>query len=291
MRKRILIFWLILPFFLSPFFLLSIPEEKKVEFAKTEELRREIRLLNLLNGLELNTEQMEMILEGAEECRKARQEFETTLHYRKEEMESALGEIKTYLEDDQELPPSLIQRFHRLETEHKEARMNMKNRIKDKALEVKDSFSEHQRYQFKEFIPCIIPPKGELRIGQAQDYKGLTGKMERLRHLPYRFYQRKKDEIVARTLRGMKLHAPRSVDLDEKQLKSHIESVLDRVRSLKEAEFEIQKDKLAEELISPIKPEALLKKLNLDRKIEAFLLSPDIIPLLEEKLKQSVTGK
>jgi hypothetical protein len=290
MRKKNLIFLLVFWLF-SPFFLLSTPEEKKTGFTKSDGLKREIRLLNLLNGLELNTEQMEMILVRAEECRKVRQEFETMLYHRKAEMESVLGEIKTYLEDNQELPPSLAQRFHRLETEHKEARMNMENKIKERALEVKEALNEHQLYQFKEFIPCIIPPKGELRIGQAQDYKGLTRKMERIRELPYRFYERKRDEIVERTLRGMKLHAPRGQEIDEKQLKNHISSVLDKIRSLKEAEFEIQKDKLAEELISPIKPQALAKNLSINRKVEAFLLSPEIIPIIQEKLKQSVTGK
>jgi len=290
MRKGILFLWLVLFLFLSPFFLLSAPEQGETKFEKSEGLRREIRLINLLNGLELNSEQTDMILRRAEESRKVRQEFETTLLFQKGEMERVLEEIKKYLQDNREIPSSTIQRFHRLETEIKEARFKMEKRMKEMSQDVKKALSEHQVYQLQEFIPCIISPKGELRIGQVQDYKGLTKRMERIRQLPYRVYEKIEDEIVARTLKGMQLHVPRRAELDEKEMERHIRSVFEKVRSLKEAEFEIQKDKLAEELISPLRPQAFLGNFNLNRKIEAFLLTPEIIPILERRIRQPGTG-
>jgi predicted metal-dependent RNase len=109
--------------------------------------------------------------------------------------------------------------------------------------------------------------------------------MGRIRELPYRFYERRKDEIVARTLERMKLHTSPRVEINEKEMKKHIHSIFEKARSLKDVEFEIQKDELAEELISPLKPQALSENSHLTRKIEAFLLSPEIIPLLEERLE------
>jgi hypothetical protein len=78
MRKSIAIFGLFIIFFLIPFFLLSRPKEKK--FDKSEGLKREIRLINLLKGLELSSEKMEMILTRARETEKLRLEFESALH-------------------------------------------------------------------------------------------------------------------------------------------------------------------------------------------------------------------
>jgi hypothetical protein len=83
----------------------------------------------------------------------------------------------------------------------------------------------------------------------------------------------------------MKLHAPPKVEINEEEMKKHIGSVLEKARSLKDVEFDLQKDKLATELVSPLKPQALSNSSPLSRKIEAFLLSSEIIPLIEERLE------
>lgn len=282
MRKRIFIHGFTL-FFLVPFFLLSQPKEEK--FDKSEGLRREIRLVNLINGLDLNPKQIEMILTRAREAETLRQEFEAKLRLRQEEMKGVLEEIKSYRKDNQEVPSATVQRFHGFQTELKEARFTLVEKRREQAKEIERALEEHQLYQLQEFVPCIIPPKGELRIGQAQGHQGLTRGMERIRELPYRFYERRKDEIVVRTLERMKLHASPRVEINEKEMKKHIRSIFEKARSLKDVEFEIQKDKLAEELISPLKPQGLSENSHLTRKIEAFLLSPEIIPLLEERLE------
>jgi hypothetical protein len=282
MKKRIFRTCLVF-LFLFPFFLQSQPKDKK--FSKSERLQREIRLVNLINGLELNSVQMEMILTRAREVKKLRQEFEAKLQLRQAEMERVLEEIKSYREHNQEVPSATAQSFHRLQKEFKESRLNLTEKTGEYAKEIEEMLEEHQVYQLREFIPCIIPPKGELRIGQAQDYKGLTRGIERIRELPYRFYERKKDEIINRTLKRMKLHAPPKVEINEEEMKKHIGSVLEKARSLKDVEFDLQKDKLATELVSPLKPQALSNSSPLSRKIEAFLLSSEIIPLIEERLE------
>jgi hypothetical protein len=281
--KKIIFSYCLVFLFLAPFVLQSQPKDKK--FNKSEGLRREIRLVNLINGLELDSEQMEIILTRAQEVEKLRQEFEARLRLGQAEMERVLEEIKSYRKHNQEVPSATAQSFHRLQTEFKESRFNLMEKTREYAKEIEETLEEHQVYQLQEFIPCIIPPKGELRIGQAQDHKGLTRGMERIRELPYRFYERKKDEIIARTLERMKLHAPLKVEINEKEMKKHIGSVFEKARSLKGVEFDLQKDNLAAELISPLKPQVLSSSSSLSRKIEAFLLSPEIIPLIKERLE------
>jgi hypothetical protein len=59
----------------------------------------------------------------------------------------------------------------------------------------------------------------------------------------------------------------------------------DRTRRMNDVEFEIQKQDLAEEFMSILKPQKHSGKVL--EKIEKFLLSPEIIPILRERLETS----
>jgi len=272
----------IMVFFLTSSLLWGLPEFSKEKPEKTEEMRREIRLLNLINGLDLTPKQMGIILENALEYQGMRARFEKDLLNGQEEMEAALEEIRRYLRENKEIPPQAVQQYRRLDREFREDRLKIQEEMKDLAKEIEESLELHQLYQLQEFVPCIIPPKGEKRIGQAKDYRGMTKSLERIRRIPSRIFQQRRDEIVWRTLGGLKLHAPFFSDLDEEEMKSHIELIYDEARNLEDAEFEMQKERLAEDLISPFKPE--IPSNNLIRKISGFLLSAEVIPLLEARV-------
>lgn len=272
----------IMVFLFATSLLWGLPGFSEEKLEKTEEMRREIRLLNLINGLDLTPKQMEIVLENAEENQRIRLQFEKALLNRQEEMEAVFEEIRHYLRENKEIPTQAVQKYHRLDREIREARLEIQGEMKGLAEEIEESLEPHQLYQLQEFVPCIIPPKGEKRIGQARDYKGLTRSLERIRRVPSRIYQQRRGEIVRRTLEGLKLHAPFFSDLDEEEMKRHIESIYDEVRNLEDADFEIQKERLAENLISPFKPE--IPSNNLMRKIAGFLLSPEVIPILEARI-------
>lgn len=282
-KEKIMISWLVMVFFLNAGLLRGLPKFPAEELEKAEELQREIRLLNLVNGLNLTQEQMEMILRSAEENKKLREGFITTVLHRQEKMEEPLKKIKSYLSERKEIPPHVAQIYHRLNKEMKKARLEMQERVRDLAKHVEEGLESHQLFQLQKFIPCIIPPKGEARIGQADNYKGRIRSLERIRRIPSRLYQTRKEEILTRTLEAMKIHVPLWVDIDEQEMKNHIQAVYDETRRLDDAEFEIQKQRLAEDIISPLKPD--IPSHNLARKIEGFLLSPEIIPILEERIE------
>ena len=246
-----------------------------------EQIRHEIVVLNLVNGLDLTTDQMEMILSYAEKSDELRRRFQSVLFRNQSQMEKVLSEIKTYLRKNEEIPPLTKQEYHRLANEIKKARLEMDEGMKRLAQDVRQVLKAHQIYQLQQFKPCIIPPKGDLRIGQVDNHQGLTRQIERIRRLPPRIYERRKAWIVSRTLKGMKLHLPRGIEIDEEAIKDRIEKIFDEARSLEETEFEVQKEELAKRLLAPLKrPE---DKNSLLRKIEVFLLSAEAIPLLEER--------
>ena len=281
-RQKGIFFWLAVAVFLNASLSTGLSQFQPEKVDKAEELRREIQVLNLVNGLDLTQEQMEMIMKNAKECLKLREQFKSILLARNDEMGRMLAEIRGYLYQKKEIPPALAQNYRRLDGEIKRARLEMGEKINALAKNIEESLASHQLYQLQKFIPCIIPPKGEERIGQAADYKGLAQNLERIREIPDYLYQRKKEEIFARALENMKLHTPPGVKIEEKEMKKLLEAVFDEVRSLEDVEFEIQKERLAERLASPLKPQALLD--DPSRKIAAFLLSPEIIPVLEKRM-------
>jgi len=271
--------------FLTANLLWGLPEFSKEKLEKSEELRKEIRLLNLINGLDLTQEQMEVVLASAKESQRLKDQFENVILSRQEEMAAALEEIRSHLRKNKEIPPLTVQKYRCLDREIREARLKIQEGMKDLAKEIEECLEPHQLYQLQEFVPCIIPPEGEKRIGQARNYKGLTRNLERIRRIPSRLYHQKKEEIVWRTLEGLKLHAPLFTDMDDEEMKRHVCSIYDEVRGLEGAEFEIQKERLAEDLISPFKPQ--VPSSSLVRKIAGFLLSAEVITVLEGRV---VTG-
>jgi hypothetical protein len=270
--------------------ILGLPESSQEKLGQTEDLRKEIRLLNLINGLDLTQEQMEIVLANARENKKLRDQFEKALLSKQEEIEVALDEVRSYLRENKEIPPQTVRNYRRLDREVREARLKIQEGMKDLTKEIEESLEPHQLYQLQEFVPCIIPPKGEKRIGQAKDHKGLTRNLERIRRAPSRLYLQNKKEIVGKTLEGLKLHAPLFADINDEEMERRIESIYDDARNLEDAEFEIQKEQLAEDLISPFKPQAPSNSLM--RKIAGFLLSAEVIPVLERRIeKGNPTGR
>lgn len=99
-------------------------------------------------------------------------------------------------------------------------------------------------------------------------------------------YRVSKDEVVKRTLQGFKEKTGRALSEEATaEISSQLSAFYDEVRSLSEADFEIQKESLAEEFSELLKPKA--PPLSLTQKIEAFLLRPEIIPFLESKMRKA----
>jgi len=245
------------------------------------QMRTEISLLNLLNGLELTAAQTKLVLAKAEEAKKLEERWRAEAGRRQAEMESVLTEIKTTLAHKTELPEELALRFRKLDDEIRAVRADIEKNKTELAEEVKASLASQQVYQLERFIPCIIPPKGQLRAGQAVDPSGLAKRLERLRSLPDRAYQFRREEICRGIMAAFQRRFPQAVS-DEKALLQAMGRMLDRCRSLGAAEFELQKNQLADELVSLFKPE--LKFGDITKKIETFLLSEEAIPILRERL-------
>ena len=170
-KGKVSVLWMVLAVFLTAGLLWGLPELSREKLGKTEELRREIRVLNLMNGLDFTQEQMEIILMSAKEYQELMARFEHVLLNSQDEMEVVLEEIRSYLRENEEIPSQTVQKYHRLDRENREERLKIQEKMKGLARKVEECLEPHQLYQLREFVPCIIPPKGEKRIGQAKDFR------------------------------------------------------------------------------------------------------------------------
>jgi hypothetical protein len=242
-------------------------------------------VLNLVNGLELSLKQMQIVRDNARETQRLLQESRLYYTSRKPELDRALEEIKRFRLENKDVPPELAQRFHSLETELKKERARFQEALQSLALDTKKCLEEHQLHALDSYIPCVIPPKGESRIGQAVDVKGISNRLARLRSLPDRVYERRKRQLVERTLEEIKLRSGPVFDEDRAdEVEEGLENFYDRLRRLSDVDFEIQKESLAREFAALLKPQA--RPLNLTRKVEAFLLAPEIIPILDAAIQK-----
>jgi len=261
-------------------------QEKAFAQDETEVLRREIRVLNLVNGLELSLEQMQIVRGRAQETQRLLHESRLYYDSRRPELDQVLEEIKRYRLENKDVPQELAQRFHSLDTELKKERARLQKALQSLARDTEKCLEQHQLHAFDSYIPCIIPPKGESRIGQAVDVKGISERLARLRNVPDRVYEMRKAQIVGNTLEQMKLRAGPLFDEERTdEVAEGLGDFYDRLRGLSDVDFEIQKESLAREFATLLKPQS--RPLNLTQKIEAFLLAPEIVPILDARIEKA----
>ena len=248
---------------------------------ETASLYREVQLLNLINGLELTPDQMRFIVEKAQEAQEKREELQADAGAG--EMTGVLEQFKATLMAGENVPPDLVQRFHALKGRFHTAEDDYEAELTRIAGEVEAVLEEHQLYALEQYVPCVIPPEGELRVGQAQGTGGGEAVLEHLRAMPAERFERHSQEIARRVLERIRerLHGAVLI-LDEEAELERIAGLIEEARALSDVEFELQKEALVEELLAPY--EAARPQRDFTAMIARHLLDPAIIPLLEEKL-------
>ncbi len=243
-------------------------------------LHREVQLLNLINGLELTPEQMRFILERAQQAQEKRETLRDQADV--EAMNATLGEIRDMLMAGQAISLELEECFFAAKADNARLIEAYREEVARLADEVEDVLEGHQLYALEHYVPCVIPPPDELRIGQAQGAGG-EAILERLRAIPGDQFEHRKEDIARRVMKRLeaRFHGQVLV-LDEEGELDRILDLLERVYSLSEVDFELQREDLVEELLAPY--QAARPPVEPTAVIARHLLDPAIIPLLEEKL-------
>ncbi|HID94025.1 MAG TPA: hypothetical protein EYP60_08005 [bacterium (Candidatus Stahlbacteria)] len=256
------------------------------------EVHKEIQLLNLINGLDLDREQMEVIIQRAEAAKKIRDEFLSKIKENSQEIAQTfqtLRELRDDLMQDKNISQNLRRRVHEANVRVKQLKERYDERITELALEVKGILHEHQLYALEQYVPCLIPPEKGSRVGQAENLEGAERQLIRIRNLPYPVFERRKEEIAQVTINHIRRHLPKGYIIDEEAEKERILSIFEEARSLSDVDFALRKTELIQRLKS--KYELPKPPIDISVKIERFLLTPEIIPLLKEKMETKLTER
>ncbi len=268
----------------------SLPIARAEELADVGNLQREVQLLNLLNGLELSTDQMRFLLGKAQEAQEIREKYKDKADTNVGETVAVLSELRATLMRGENITDSLREQWYSAHSKNLELREEYKAEMTRIAQEVQGILEGHQIYALEHFVPCVIPPQGGARIGQAEDTTAAEGVLARIRAIPTARFERNKEEIVRRIIEYLKSHLPRgfALAIDEEAETVRILSILEEARGLSDVEFELQKTDLVQQVMSAY--ELPQSPVDTCLKIERHLLDPRIIPLLEEKLALTEGG-
>ncbi len=248
-----------------------------------ERIIKEIKLLNLINGLELSQEQTKFIIQQAEEAKRIKRDFE------KQKQEKNAGNYKTYaklrdrLVQSIEISDQLKRQVHQRNKLIHDLKDRFENRINSLAVNIKNNLQGYQLYLLDQYKPCLIPPDNTLRIGQIKDSKGFEKQLDRIRNVPDRVFDKMKEKAVEKTLETIKRHLPKGYIIAEAQEKKRILTIHENARQLSDIDYSLKKADIVQELVSKY----TLPKLPIDItiKIEKLFLTPEIMQLFKEKLE------
>jgi hypothetical protein len=263
---------------------------KTGDLGEVASLRRDVQLLNLINGLDLSAEQMQFILDRAREAEAIHEEIKGRAQGNAVATSQVLSQFRDTLMRGEMISSELRDEFFSTEGENQALKEEREQEMARLALEVEGNLEGHQLYALERYVPCVIPPKGEARIGQAEDTHAGQALLQRIRDIPGDQFEARKEKIAQKVLERVLARLPKSqaLALNQDEETEWILCFLEKVHSLDEMIFAAQKEELVKEVKSHYASPELPADVSV--KIERHLLDPRIIPLLEEKLAMRSEG-
>jgi hypothetical protein len=227
---------------------------------------------------------MQFILDKAREAEVIREEMKGRAEGNAAATSQVLNELRETLMRGEVISSELRDEFFSVEKGNHALKEEWEQEMAGLALEVEGNLKGHQLYALEHYVPCVIPPKGEARIGQAEDGHAGQALLQRIRDIPDAQFEARKTKIAQRVLERVLARLPKdqALALDQEEEKEWILCFLEKVRGLDEMTFAAEKETLVEEIKSRYAPPEV--PVDVSAKIERHLLDPRIIPLLEEKL-------
>jgi hypothetical protein len=262
-------------------------------FAEVNDLRREINLINLVNGLYLSAEQMNQMLAILKKVEATRGEYKTKATSQVHEMEEILKELREILARNEEIDQGLIRKFDNAKKRGEDLKEEFHSALMPYHDEMKRVLNGNQLALIEEFKPCVVPPhdvRNPVRIGQASgDTRMGERLLTRVRQMDETLYQRRKPRLIERYIERVEHHVGIFSDEERAEEESRVTDIFKRARELSDLNFDVQKGDLARELKEPhgkaLQSRHRKRRGDLD-KLGRFLLDPKLIPILEKRLTQ-----
>jgi len=251
-----------------------------------KELRTQITIYNLVNGLYLTEDQMEFILNKSKELDSLLRKLQDRKKSDASDQRKALLVLREEVRKEvPQVSEDLAKEIHRNNFLMLKLRKEYIDALSETTEQVKSKLTDKQIYLIQSFKPCLIPPKGPARMGQISSQAGPIKLLERVRNMPTKRYKTRKSDIANRYIKRLSLKFPYLSDRELSEAKTKFLRIMDDVRGLSDLDFALQKKDIANEIKNiVIRGEHKEKQIDEDKKIARFLLNSQIIPVLEEKL-------
>lgn len=280
----------------------SGPQEEAFLKARDRVLRlhEEISTLNLLNGLNLSREQMTQILNLARQAQVLRRQVTSgsrEVTGSLQEAESAFTALKAEIMKGAargEIPA----RAQKINARLKELREKNLDQVTAgyEALTRKltQVLTPEQLQVVETFKPCLIPPldlRDPVRAGQAAP-QGLVKRLRQLREMPENAWQARREMIARNAVEKFHKH-PRLSEEEKAAEAARLLALMEKARRLPAVEFEMEKERLAEEIhpkerlkVQRAEARARFQEENSWKKsrLSRFLLGDAVVSVLEQRL-------
>ncbi|MBM4082853.1 MAG: hypothetical protein FJ278_24310, partial [Planctomycetes bacterium] len=163
-----------------------LPPAVRDGILKVEELRSDVSVLHLINGLHLTPEQTQKLLAKCREAKKIRDAAVEQMTPLLQKAQAAFEALKRELLKDEVRQETLAQAG-----QANDAFKALKEDFDKKMSALEDQtnqlFTDAQREVIRQFRPCVVPTKEErdpMRVGQAVSPEGFVKVLDHLRKAP-----------------------------------------------------------------------------------------------------------
>lgn len=247
------------------------------------EVRHQVQILNLVNFMYLSQDQMKQLLAVAQEAKQLQDDCEIKAAIAINQGLAEFKGLKDALLKGPEVPSKIVNAGTRVDHEVTQPRKDYDERLKELTQKAKAVLTENQVGVVAQYSACLVPPKrvtDPSHIGQAKPEVGPGQQLLiQARSWSQEEYAEKSEQVIEEWLPRIEKYLHAKLQDPEAQ-KERMRSVFLKARAMPEAEFNLRRAELSREL-SPSHPAT---ESPADWKIRNFLVTPDIIPILQYRI-------
>ena len=261
----------------------SKQENEEVEFHK---LDKDIQALNLINSLYLTKSQVKRLIPIVQEAEKLHREAKREMENYRERALPIYTDMREELSHNIDVSDDMKKRFNEHYHKGEIKKEELEKRLEDLVDRAENVLNENQLVMLGEYQPCHIPQRSVThpeRIGQVSDNFHIIQILSKLRQLPDDKFNEKKP-VIEEKLRK-KLNKKIKDPVKKEEVFNKVMSLVHRVRAMNNEQFEIEKERMIEDIKPLVKNKYEVNLEELKRNyIRRFLLNPGTLDILKERV-------
>lgn len=258
-----------------------MPPTEHIESPALKSTVTDIRVLNLVNTLYLTPAQAHTLMGLERQAMDQYSVLETRRSALAQRAVPVLRQMRDTLAANTPIDPEIFTQLDAIEKDRRaltieEAKLDATN-----LTALKDVVNDNQVMMIANFVPCTVPVQSLTnpeRVGQANDNTGLERALGGLRTLPEARLPKAEERLKTGITNAFKRKHYRDEAIAAVTEKVH-GIVLD-ARAMDDAEFKLKVCEMAKELAVP---DHIAAGKELDGRIVSYLLSPNLLPILEAR--------